>query len=63
MNVLIASVVLGLIFGGMLIYNMNRLKAAKKKDHKEIKPKVKMYGFGVVYCVLIAGWAAFKTFI
>lgn len=62
MNVFIASVVLGLIFGGMLIYNMNRLKTAKKKDHKEIKPKVNMYAFGVIYCLLIAGWAGFKTF-
>lgn len=62
MNVLIASIVLGVAFLGMGIFNISRYKSAPKRDKKVIKPKIYMYSFGVLFCTGMATWAYIATF-
>lgn len=62
MNVLIASVVLGVAFLGMGIYNINRYQKVSKRDKKEVKPKIYLYSFGVLFCTAMAFWAYIETY-
>lgn len=57
MNVLIASIVLGVAFLVMGVYNISRYKKVSKRDRKEVKPKIYLYSFGVVFCLAMATWA------